>query len=42
MSKLLVFGIRFDTLDVYGHVSKRMKQDSADRMQDYFNSITSA
>lgn len=30
------------TLDVYGHVSKRMKQDSADRMQDYFNSITSA
>ena len=30
------------TLDVYGHVSKRMKQDSADRMQSYFNSITSA
>ena len=30
------------TLDVYGHVSQRMQQDSANRMQDYFNSITAS
>ena len=30
------------TLDVYGHVSERMKQDSADRMQQYINSISGA
>ena len=28
------------TLDVYGHVSQKMKQDSADRMQAYIESIT--
>lgn len=27
------------TLDVYGHVSERMKTDSADRMQRYINSL---
>ena len=27
------------TLDVYGHVSERMKDDSARRMQAYINSI---
>ena len=27
------------TLDVYGHVSERMKQDSADRMQRYINAM---
>lgn len=30
------------TLDVYGHVSERMKQESADRMQQYIESITGA
>ena len=28
------------TLDVYGHVSEKMKQESADRMQSYFEKIT--
>ena len=28
------------TLDVYGHVTDKMKKDSADRMQAYFQSIT--
>ena len=28
------------TLDVYGHVSQRMKQDSAARMQAYYDSLT--
>ena len=27
------------TLDVYGHVSERMKDDSAKRMQAYIDSI---
>ena len=27
------------TLDVYGHVSQRMQQESADRMQDYFEGL---
>lgn len=27
------------TLDVYGHVSQKMQQDSADRMQGYFESL---
>ena len=27
------------TLDVYGHVSERMKKDSADRMQEYLKGI---
>ncbi|MFB0919750.1 MAG: tyrosine-type recombinase/integrase [Oscillospiraceae bacterium] len=27
------------TLDIYGHVSKKMKQDSADRMQQYISKI---
>jgi integrase len=27
------------TLDVYGHVSEKMKKDSADRMQNYFASL---
>lgn len=27
------------TLDVYGHVSEKMKRDSADRMQQYINSM---
>ena len=27
------------TLDVYGHVSQRMQQESADRMQDYFDGL---
>ena len=26
------------TLDVYGHVSEKMKQDSADRMEAYMRS----
>lgn len=30
------------TLDVYGHVSERMKQDSADRMQQYIDSMNGA
>lgn len=30
------------TLDVYGHVSQRMRQDSADRMQGYFDSLKNA
>ena len=29
------------TLDVYGHVSQKMQQDSADRMQGYFDGLTS-
>jgi len=28
------------TLDVYGHVSEKMKQDSADKMQMYIQSVT--
>ena len=28
------------TLDVYGHVSQKMQQDSADRMQGYFDGLT--
>lgn len=27
------------TLDVYGHVSQKMQQDSADRMQGYFEGL---
>ena len=27
------------TLDVYGHVSEKMKLESAEKMQEYFNSI---
>lgn len=27
------------TLDIYGHVSEKMKRDSANRMQQYFNKI---
>ena len=27
------------TLDVYGHVSERMKEDSAARMQGYFENL---
>lgn len=27
------------TLDVYGHVSEKMKRDSADRMQKYYNKL---
>lgn len=27
------------TLDVYGHVSERMKEDSAERMQGYIKGI---
>lgn len=27
------------TLDVYGHVSERMRQESADRMQEYIQSV---
>jgi len=27
------------TLDVYGHVTEKMRKDSADRMQAYFESI---
>lgn len=27
------------TLDVYGHVSQKMQQDSADRMQGYFDGL---
>jgi site-specific recombinase XerD len=27
------------TLDVYGHVSERMKQESANRMQKYYENI---
>lgn len=27
------------TLDVYGHVTEKMKKQSADRMQEYINSI---
>ena len=30
------------TLDVYGHVSQRMKQESADRMQGFFEGLKSA
>ena len=30
------------TLDVYGHVSERMKQDSADRMQAYMDKMKAA
>ena len=28
------------TLDVYGHVTDQMKQDSAARMQAYFDNLT--
>lgn len=28
------------TLDVYGHVTQKMKQDSANRMQQFYNQIT--
>lgn len=28
------------TLDVYGHVTQKMRQDSANRMQQFFNQIT--
>lgn len=28
------------TLDIYGHVSNHMKQESADRMQSYFENIS--
>ena len=27
------------TADVYGHVSEKMKQDAADRMQEYIESM---
>ena len=27
------------TLDVYGHVSQKMQQDSVDRMQGYFEGL---
>ena len=27
------------TLDVYGHVTQKMKRDSADRMQQFINSV---
>jgi integrase len=27
------------TLDVYGHVTQKMKRDSADRMQDFITSL---
>ena len=27
------------TLDIYGHVTKQMKQDSADRMERFINSV---
>lgn len=27
------------TLDVYGHVSERMKEDSANRMQQYIENL---
>ena len=27
------------TLDVYGHVSERMKRESAERMQEYIESM---
>ena len=30
------------TLDVYGHVSERMKEDSAARMQVYFDNLKNA
>ena len=30
------------TLDVYGHVSQKMQQDSADRMQGYFDGLSTA
>ena len=30
------------TLDVYGHVSERMKEESAGRMQAFINSIKEA
>ena len=30
------------TLDVYGHVSERMKEDSAARMQGYFENLKKA
>lgn len=30
------------TLDVYGHVSQKMQQDSADRMQGYFDGLQEA
>lgn len=30
------------TLDVYGHVSQKMQQDSADRMQGFFDGLSSA
>ena len=30
------------TLDVYGHVSQRMKQESADRMQGFFEGLKHA
>ncbi|MBP3587409.1 MAG: tyrosine-type recombinase/integrase, partial [Clostridia bacterium] len=29
------------TLDVYGHASKRMKEESAARMQNYIESVSS-
>ena len=28
------------TLDVYGHISEKMKDDSAARMEAYINSVT--
>jgi site-specific recombinase XerD len=30
------------TLDVYGHVSEKMKKNSADRMQEYIGGIKQA
>ena len=30
------------TLDVYGHVSERLKEDSAARMQGYFENLKKA
>ena len=28
------------TLDVYGHVTQKMKQDSANRMQQFYDQLT--
>jgi len=30
------------TLDVYGHVTKQMKQDSAERMEQFIKSVSDA
>jgi integrase len=30
------------TLDVYGHVTKQMKQDSAERMEQFIKSVSGA